>query len=506
MKAEHCSLAGHSYEFTTGNYKITTTPRKEWQYVVGGDDGLRLACPDMKHHRQIKAIDDLLQLPAAVKAGLTREEVIAIVLYTGPIFYVYVRSPHFFCAAPPQRCSQPPKLTCAPQNAILRQFPKAVHDVYQNGGNKFSTTLFVLVSAVQKLSRCIKIPPGMCLYRGMGGTMDLPDSFSNVDANGCCGYAEWAFMSTTAAKRIAVQYSGVAQGKPKAMIMEIVTNSIDRGADISEFSQYAGEKEFLFVPVSFVQGDGRKRVEIGPDGKGILSVFRVKINVNLRTETIEQLREKKKTLHLSSFRVLRDETERQLKDIAATHSMADGVVVVADAALRQLNDVMAQHERLDIEHYVNDLKYSDLVTRMLEYLAWSKEKLHLRIESASESAAVSVARSLQDSHRLWLELLKSKFSAAIQGSADKRNIAVRILQSRGLMSGSNASEMVDGVPIIIKAARESWSASDVDWLVAAGGGVIYEGWAPIMACAANGHIEHLQKLLDAGDDVNQCDK
>ena len=78
-----------------------------------------------------------------------------------------------------------------PQNAILRQFPKAVYDVYNNGGNKFSTTLFVLVSAVQKLSRCIKIPPGMCLYRGMGGTMDLPDSFSNVDENGCCGYAEW---------------------------------------------------------------------------------------------------------------------------------------------------------------------------------------------------------------------------------------------------------------------------------------------------------------------------
>ena len=167
---------------------------------------------------------------------------------------------------------------------------------------------------------------------------------------------------------------------------------------------------------------------------------------------------------------------------------------------------MLKHEQLPVDEYVNDLKYSHLVKQMLDCLSWSKEKLHLWIESANPSAAACVARALQDDHRLWLDLLNSKFSAAIQGSAEKRTHAVRILQSRSLMSGSSASETVEGVPLVVKAARESWSAADVGWLVAAGGGVMYEGWAPMMACAANGHTEHLQKLLDAGDDANECDK
>ena len=87
-------------------------------------------------------------------------------------------------------------------------------------------------------------------------------------------------------------------------------------------------------------------MEVGPDGKGILTVFRVKINVNLRTETIEQLREKKKTMHVSSFRVLRDETQRQLQGIGLQRvseqpQCADDMREVAAAAVRQVSHVVA---------------------------------------------------------------------------------------------------------------------------------------------------------------------
>jgi hypothetical protein len=58
------------------------------------------------------------------------------------------------------------------------------------------------------------------------------------------------------------QHSGIRDNKPNASIMEIRPNSVDRGADISEFSQYSGEKEFLIMPYSFVQGDGRQRTEV----------------------------------------------------------------------------------------------------------------------------------------------------------------------------------------------------------------------------------------------------
>ena len=67
--------------------------------------------------------------------------------------------------------------------------------------------------------------------------MDLPDIFHHGDDSRCKGYTEWAFMSTTANKDIAVQYSGAAQARPKAMVMVIEPNAVDRGACIREFSQ-----------------------------------------------------------------------------------------------------------------------------------------------------------------------------------------------------------------------------------------------------------------------------
>ena len=83
MCAEHTTRGGSSYTFTTGNYNISTQPKKEWLYVVGDESGTRVGCPDMGHQRHIKTIDELMMKPLARKAKLTEEEIIAVVLYTG---------------------------------------------------------------------------------------------------------------------------------------------------------------------------------------------------------------------------------------------------------------------------------------------------------------------------------------------------------------------------------------------------------------------------------------
>ena len=54
------------------------------------------------------------------------------------------------------------------------------------------------VSAVQKIARVMPIPPGLPLYRGLGGTVSLPRSFYKTDENLCRGFSEWGFMSTSA--------------------------------------------------------------------------------------------------------------------------------------------------------------------------------------------------------------------------------------------------------------------------------------------------------------------
>ena len=122
-------------------------------------------------------------------------------------------------------------------NSILRQYPAAMYELFAKADNRFTTTISVLVSAVHKLTRSSYMPDGLVLYRGLGGLLDLPEHFFAEDGRGCRGYTEWGFMSTTSDKAVALQYSGVGKGRPRAMVMEMRTNAVDRGASIRDFSQ-----------------------------------------------------------------------------------------------------------------------------------------------------------------------------------------------------------------------------------------------------------------------------
>ena len=62
----------------------------------------------------------------------------------------------------------------------------------------------------------------------------------NSSKAGHRGALEWAFMSTTSDKAMALGYSGIKQGRPMPTILEIDSGSVDRGADIRKFSQYPG--------------------------------------------------------------------------------------------------------------------------------------------------------------------------------------------------------------------------------------------------------------------------
>jgi hypothetical protein len=137
-------------------------------------------------------------------------EVISLLMYSGPMFEIY--------------------------NAILRRFPADKFEVFNRHDNTFSTTIFVLVSAIQKLSQHMFVPQTMRLYRGFN-SLDMPDSFFDTDENGCSGFVDWGFMSTSSNKAVAVKYSGANEGKLKATVMVIHPSSVDRGASISEFSQ-----------------------------------------------------------------------------------------------------------------------------------------------------------------------------------------------------------------------------------------------------------------------------
>ncbi len=84
------------------------------------------------------------------------------------------------------------------------KFLDYLYEAFRAKGNFFSTTIHVLVSAIVKLSRTVKIPAGLKLYRGLSGK-ELPKSFDQGGDRGHRGYMEWGFMSTTSRRKTAMQ-------------------------------------------------------------------------------------------------------------------------------------------------------------------------------------------------------------------------------------------------------------------------------------------------------------
>jgi hypothetical protein len=126
-------------------------------------------------------------------------------------------------------------------NSVLRRFPTDVYQKLCEDGNLYTTTIYVLVSAVGNIARVTKLPTGLKLYRGLGGDRTFPPHFHKSDDKGRKGAVEWGFMSTTAAKKIALEFSGIKEGKPFPTILEIDSGTVDRGADLTNFSQYPGK-------------------------------------------------------------------------------------------------------------------------------------------------------------------------------------------------------------------------------------------------------------------------
>jgi NLR family CARD domain-containing protein 3 len=115
-------------------------------------------------------------------------------------------------------------------NGLLRQIPKI-------SGNKYTTTILVLVSAVLKLSQNTKIPHGRRVYRGLGG-MVLDDKWFVQDKRNTRGGVELGFLSTTLNRSTALEYSGVKRGR--GIVLEIDVGAIDCGAQLDCLSQYPG--------------------------------------------------------------------------------------------------------------------------------------------------------------------------------------------------------------------------------------------------------------------------
>ena len=84
MYTEHCLNKGCDFEFETSNYHIKTTAKREWDVVVHNEP---LAPSEAGHGRKVPALGELELLPLSKKANLCLAEIIALIMYTGPMVF-----------------------------------------------------------------------------------------------------------------------------------------------------------------------------------------------------------------------------------------------------------------------------------------------------------------------------------------------------------------------------------------------------------------------------------
>ena len=142
----------------------------------------------------------------------------------------------------------------------------------------FVTTLHAINSGIIKLS---KQTAACTVFRGVAGGV-LPDQFWTANEHGVMGGIELGFMSTTTDRGVAVGYMEQTDKEAK-MLFEIRMGMIDRGADVSLLSQFPGEKEILFAPLTGLEVASVPRVEDG------IIVVELRLSCNLQDLTIEQV-------------------------------------------------------------------------------------------------------------------------------------------------------------------------------------------------------------------------
>jgi len=266
MEWEHCKSPYSGVVFTAPNYGLVTTPCEEWDFVIfasssrnggTGAHGERLI-------RRSVPLEDLLGTRPAKTVGLTKAEVSALRLYTGPLYCEY--------------------------NAVLRDPKKEEHK------GKYLYTVHAISSGVIKLSR---IQPVEDVWRGLSGGV-VPESFLVADAMGAKGGIDFGLMSTTTDRDIAMFY---ASSRSPSIVFRMRMGVIDRGADISWLSQYPTEKEILFPPLTSLEVVGNPRID------GRVTVFTLRPNINTKIQTVDELVAKSKKMHLDSIEFLFEEAK-----------------------------------------------------------------------------------------------------------------------------------------------------------------------------------------------------
>ena len=251
MRKDHCNATDARIEFTTSNYGVTSTSEVEYWFVTDPTPERlarlgRSAWPreallvgEREHLcRKPRPLSDFLDTQRQInlrleplQLRLTDDMLVSCRLYTGPCFIKY--------------------------NSILRGVHGRVPFFTQSmeglcHGNLYPSTIHVTNKALKVLSSMSKC---QCVYRGVAGGLLPPEFALESELDGFRGGVEFAFMSTTTNREVALSY---AKSSDNGLVFEIWMGMVDKGADVSGFSQYPHEAEVCFPPLTALEVRGTR--------------------------------------------------------------------------------------------------------------------------------------------------------------------------------------------------------------------------------------------------------
>ncbi len=311
--------------------------------------------------------------------------------------------------------------------------------------------------------------------------------------------------------------------------MVIEATSVDRGADISQFSQYPGEREFLWVPCSFVQrvqpGGGLVQVVDG----GLVTFVPVRVNLNLKTETVEELLEKKKSMHLTGFGFRVSELKLKLQDKAVAGNAearlqrdlkaAQGYAWAArkvfsvegyiDAQVKKVEAVLARHCARHAAEYSDDAVYRRLVAESLDVMSMAQSALVWWIEDSEQRIHGIEDQSLLFCHRRLESFLRLRYTSA-QDQTSRRAAALALCRARNLLCSDDANERDDNDEArLLALCAGGGSAADLKFIIAAGADLASAnavGQCAMTLAAQQGHAHAVKVLISSGANCNRADK
>jgi hypothetical protein len=260
-------------------------------------------------------------------------------------------------------------------NGSLRFASKKFGNQEHLKGNSYTNLIYACNSLLRKFSEISIIPPGRKVYRGMSG-VKLPTCFQVSEEGGGRGGVDFGFLSTTTNELVAVSYLG---GKKMPVLFQFDVGDIDRGASLSFLSQYPNEDEVLIPPLSYLEVMGEPFFKNTDEGE--VTVYPARINCNLKSKTIEEIKGHRQKEILAMLPYLNGALQRDMpvlvEALAADFKLAENKLDALQAQISRefvaLSTKLATPE--NISWLNQDSNYKESICEVIDFKNVSLSKL-----------------------------------------------------------------------------------------------------------------------------------